>query len=285
MKKIGITIFLTLALVLTGFGQNDTVQKAKLPAIRMQVGEIHLPAINETDILWENSYAWISYQMKVEMTEDEEKLAFQCFFVNRMDSLMYFNLHKSGVELARVVLTPDSVIFVNKLEKEYYRGDYRFFGMLFGIPLNFNMIQSIMNARDFVECEGTCTRNDEGNETHLIWPQRTCGGLSVMQEMTVAPNGVPLRNELTELSTMREVTIQYGEWDFGPISEAENTDTLGFFNRLAIEINSEDVKIDATLSKVKVNTPGPTSIKIPESFTEMGKPEETGKKEGKSGKK
>ena len=48
-------------------------------------------------------YQWISYQMKVNLKTDDQELAFHCFFVNRIDSLIYLNLHKSGIELARLV--------------------------------------------------------------------------------------------------------------------------------------------------------------------------------------
>ena len=69
--------------------------------------------------------------MKVSLEKEEEKLAFQGYFVNRIDSIIYLNLNRSGIELARVVLTPDSVIYVNKLEHEYYAGDYTFLRRVF----------------------------------------------------------------------------------------------------------------------------------------------------------
>ena len=89
-------------------------------------------------------FQWMSYQMKIDMTMEEEKLQFQCFVAIRTDSIIYLNLNKSGIELARVVLTPKEVVFVNKMEHKYYQGDYSFFQNIVGIPLDYLMVQSLL---------------------------------------------------------------------------------------------------------------------------------------------
>lgn len=230
-----------------------------------------------TDIyIWKNPYyEWISYQMKITLQTEEEKLGFQCFFVNRADSLMYFNLHKSGIELARVVLTPDSVIYVNKLENEFYRGNYRFLEKMFGFKLDFPMIQDILNGRDFTSFEN-----------NMVYTQDTCvvlisplrrnldGTKSIMQELRLTSLGTISRNDITDLQTMRNVKLSYDGWNVNNYqfnnSWIQNLiDTLCFFTSMKLAIESEGVDMDITVKNVKIDQPGPTAIRIPDSFSEI----------------
>lgn len=274
MKAIRLSIFLLMTFFSTlALAQRDSVA-FQAPALELKatVGEMNIPQKSVSSPLWENHYDWISYQMKINMREDDEQLAFQCFVVNRTDSLIYLNLNKSGIELARVVLTPDSVILVNKLEKQFYRGDYSIMNKMFGFPLDFQMAQSILNARDFQGFANNLQKVEDGSMVKLISPQRSnvAGTISIMQEMLVGENGVLLTNDVTDLKTLRDVVITYCNYVYTPGSQENQTADLRFFSKMKININTEDVVIEADISKVKVNVPGPTSIKVPDSFTEIG---------------
>lgn len=281
MKKT-LLLFATLLFVggLHSFAQQDsTIQKFPILKAELQLSD-SLPTLlsqNQNPTLWENQHDWISYQMKVSLKTDDEDLAFQCFMVNRTDSLIYFNLHKSGIELMRVVLTPDSVILVNKLQKEYYRGNYQLFKAIFNIPLTFAMIQAILNGSDFVECEGRFSTLAEKQQIKYIWPQRQCGTIAVMQEITADENGLLLRNDLTELKSGREVLLTYNnprieEVNFTPEAAEAQMKPFALFDGFTLTIASEEVTLKADISKLKVNVPGPTSIKIPDSFAPMQNP-------------
>ena len=284
MKK---SILLLILLLIGGMciraQQDSTIQQFPVQQIEFRPADsldavlanlLHSP---DTLPFWKNQHDWISYQMKVSLKTDDEDIAFQCFMVNRTDSLIYFNLHKSGVELMRVVLTPDSVILVNKLQKEYYRGNYQLFKALFDIPLTFSMIQGILNGTDFTECEGRFSTVAEEQQIKYIWPQRQCGTMAVMQEITADENGLIMRNDLTELKSGREVILTYDnsrveEVNFAPEAAEAQMKPFALFDGFTIKIASEEVTLKADISKWKVNVPGPTSIKIPDSFNPMQNP-------------
>ena len=276
MKKTLLLFAILLVVAGTrGFAQQDST-KQHFPVMKAEVRlNDSLPALllqNQKPLLWENRYDWISYQMKVSVKTEEEDLAFQCFFVNRTDSLIYLNLHKSGIELARVVLTPDSVTIVNKLQKEYYKGGYEVFVKMLGFPLTFPMVQSLMNGRDFIDCEGPFSTMAEGQQIKYIWPQRQCGDLMLMQEILSDSNGVLLRNELTELTGGRNAAITYDNprletMNFNPDGDEPRMDSVMVFDGITVHSDSQGLSLKATLSKLRVNVPGPTSVKIPDSFT------------------
>ena len=209
------------------------------------------------------TYEWVSYQMKISLEKEEEKLAFQCFFVNRIDSLIYLNLNRSGIELARVVMTPDSVIYVNKLEHEYYAGDYQFLRRLFGFPLDFDMVQSLLNGVDFKNFDDSLHRVEEDGKLYYVAPQRTnrLGTVSLMQSIEIGEGGVILDNDMTDLKTMRDFDIEYGDYT--------TFDSIPFFSKFEIEMETDEVEMEVLLKNIRFNVPGPTAIRIPESFKEV----------------
>ena len=61
------------------------------------------------------------------------------------DSFMQFSVNgPMGIELARVLLTPDSIKFVNIYQKKYFISDYTYFYDKYDIQLSYDCIQSIL---------------------------------------------------------------------------------------------------------------------------------------------
>lgn len=231
-----------------------------LPSLMAQTDTI-VPA--KDSVFPKITYEWVSYQMKISLEKEDEKLAFQCFFVNRIDSLIYLNLNRSGIELARVVLTPDSVIYVNKLEHEFYAGDYTFLRRLFGLPLDFGMVQSLLNGVDFNDFDDSLQRVEEDGKLYYVAPQRTNknGTISLMQSIEIGEGGVILDNDMTDLKTMRDFDIEYEDYTM--------FDGIPFFTTFEVEMEVDDVELEAQLKNIRFNVPGPTAIRIPESFKEV----------------
>jgi hypothetical protein len=160
-------------------------------------------------------YTWVSYRGSANIELDGQKYQCDYFMVNRIDSILYLNLSVIGlVEVGRLVATPQEVIFVNKLSKEYYKGDYSFVEKYLKAKADFYTLQAIFN----------------GDES--------------------------------KLKAYKDITFSYH-----PVIE-ENTNRP-FFDSFSISMNGGQRKADLQVKYPKFNTPGPTSIKIPEGFKLM----------------
>lgn len=208
-------------------------------------------------------YDWISYQMKVDFSKKGNKKSLQVFFVNRIDSIIYFNFNLFGIEIARAVATPDSFIFVNKLEENYYAGDYGWLSRKLRCPLSFNVLQSVMNARDFADFDTSFQKVDNGERIHLIAPQRRhlLSDFSIMQDITLNADYSISENKVSLLSPAQSLVIAYGGYHL----ETE----VNIFSKLGIRIEQMDIIVLADLKNVKINVPGPTRIRIPEKFEKL----------------
>lgn len=91
-------------------------------------------------------YRWVSYRGAANIQFDDKKYQCNYFFVNRIDSILYLNINFMGVELARLVATPQKVTFVNKLSNEYYDGDYAFVEKYLKAKADFYTLQALFNG-------------------------------------------------------------------------------------------------------------------------------------------
>jgi len=83
--------------------------------------------------LWENSSYNISGSIRIQKD--------QAIFISVTPFL--------GIEVARILVTPDTVKFVNRLESSYFVGDMRFINSMLGTDLDFYMLQAILTGNDF----------------------------------------------------------------------------------------------------------------------------------------
>ncbi len=68
----------------------------------------------------------------------------------KKDSAIYISVSPIlGIELARLLVTPDSVKFLNRLEGTYFEGGMDFLNTMFNTNLDFYMLQSILVGNDF----------------------------------------------------------------------------------------------------------------------------------------
>lgn len=92
-------------------------------------------------------YDWITYRGKADIIDTGGTRTCNFYMVNRTDSILYLNIHAYGVEVMRVVFTPDSVIYVNKLTSQYYRDTYKPINKFLPFSIDFQTVQALFNGR------------------------------------------------------------------------------------------------------------------------------------------
>ncbi|MDR2972420.1 MAG: DUF4292 domain-containing protein [Bacteroidales bacterium] len=89
------------------------------------------------------SYNSVHYRGAVMFNINEQSQVCQYNVVSVIDSFLYIQLNIIGLEAGRALLTPDNILFINKLQKKYYNGDYSVFEKILDIETDFSMIQDI----------------------------------------------------------------------------------------------------------------------------------------------
>ena len=105
-----------------------------------------------TDKMHENesTFDWFSGKAKVDFIDGKKKFPFTAQLRMRKDSAIWISLSTGiGVEGARILLTQDSVHYINRIDKTYFEGDYNLLSSLIDTDIDFNMIQALLTAKDF----------------------------------------------------------------------------------------------------------------------------------------
>lgn len=68
----------------------------------------------------------------------------------RKDSAIWVSVNAGvGIEAARVLLTKDSVMFLNRLDKTFFAGNYEFINHLINASVDFDIVQALLTGNDF----------------------------------------------------------------------------------------------------------------------------------------
>jgi len=92
------------------------------------------------------------------------------------DNAIWVSAGKFGFEGARLLITKDSVWFLNKLEREYFAGDYDFFRSILGFKVSYDMVEGLLLGKDFDSYDSSNSSyrfEENGDILRISFDQRT----------------------------------------------------------------------------------------------------------------
>jgi hypothetical protein len=94
----------------------------------------------------EMKFEWLSAKLDCEAKTDSSRVAFDVNVRMRRDSVIWLNITDPalGIRVARVLITTDSVKFVNFLNNTCFRGDFAYLSLLLQTEVDFDMMQSLL---------------------------------------------------------------------------------------------------------------------------------------------
>ncbi len=93
----------------------------------------------------EFKFDWVYAKANVESLVDEKEESFDIKVRIRKDSAMLVTIqYLLGLEVAKVLITRDSVRFVDYIHKTYFRGDFAYINDLLNADLDFDLVQAVL---------------------------------------------------------------------------------------------------------------------------------------------
>lgn len=105
----------------------------------------------------------------------QQKTSFRISLKAIKDKKILASITKLNIPVGRVLLTPDSVIYVNYIDRNYFVDDYTYLSNFLNIDLDFATIQSIISNSAF------SYRNDEKDRDFKTFSTSVEAGLYVLQ--------------------------------------------------------------------------------------------------------
>ncbi len=91
-------------------------------------------------------YNYLQFKSKVQYENGNDKQEAQVSIRMKRDSIIWASISKVGFEGLRVILTPDTVIMLNRLQKSYFAGSFSALKRRYKIPVTFQQLQAALVA-------------------------------------------------------------------------------------------------------------------------------------------
>jgi hypothetical protein len=232
----------------------------------------------------EFSFDWVNAKANVESNFDGKEESFDIRVSMRKDSAALITIqYLLGLQVAKVLITRDSVKFVDYIHKTYFRGDMNYINDLLNADLDFDLVQAALfgNSAEFYDDEARLKpMADRTNCVYLLSTERkrrlrkiTSGQddlQEAMQTLTLRQDYKIIRNEYIDPATNRKFIANY--------SSFTRKDSVFAPYHVDIDILAQknaSLKIDYV--RIEKNTPQRLNLNIPAKYDAI----QIQKKEGK----
>lgn len=181
------------------------------------------------------------------------------------DSAIYVSVAPVlGIEVARFLVTRDTVKFVNRIESNYYLVDIAFLNKVLGTEIDFDMLQALITGSDFphFETSNFLVNTDRGS-LNISNPERKKNAdinVLINQNLLIDVNSYKIRQNMISDSLGRLVSATYKSWE-----EIE-----GQLLPASVDLLFSDKTTHAELflrfNRIIINTPQNMSFRIPARY-------------------
>jgi hypothetical protein len=221
----------------------------------------------------EFNYNWINAKAKVESVVDGKEENFDVRVRIRKDSAILILIEALTIDVAKVLITRDSVKMVNYYSKNYFRGDFNYLNELLNADLDYDVVQAVMfgNSAEFHDDETKLKPvTDRENCHYILSTERKKrlrkiqqGGSELrkaLQTLTLNPDNYKIiKNEFIDPTVNRVFTANYKNFT--------QKDSVYAPYNVDIDIVAEkkaNIKIEYV--RIEKNVPQKISLNIPAKY-------------------
>lgn len=219
----------------------------------------------------ELTFKTLTAKVDVDSEFDKERTSFTCNLRVVRDSAIWISVSPAlGIEVARILITTDSVKFLNRISKKYFKGDFKYVNQMLQLDANFSMVQSILLGKTYLYYSEKNYLTSIDDQHYLIstLPKRKLKKAVAEEEnpwLLVHANWIDpatfMVNKLfiKDFKANRKLEVNY--------SNLVTVDGQPFANNVAIEIKAEKpAQIKLVYKQVSLNKSVNLPFNIPTSF-------------------
>jgi len=193
----------------------------------------------------------------------------------KKDSIIWVSISAGvGLEAARVMLTKDSVMFLNRIDKTFFAGNYQFISRMINAQVDFDIVQSLLTGNDikwygYQELKASIDNHSYRLESAHRRKLKKYSKLN--EEINVIYQSIWLNPESFKIERIKikEIKNENKKIDaFYSNFKVINGQVLPFQYDITISAK-DDIAIDATLMKVELDTELKFPFNIPSKYEEI----------------
>ncbi len=94
-------------------------------------------------------FDWLSARFSANYEIDNNNTSFRGQIRIRKDSVIWISISKFSIEIARMLITEDSVQLINWMENNYFKSDFNYINRFINNAVDFDMLQAFFVGNDF----------------------------------------------------------------------------------------------------------------------------------------
>tara|TARA_B100001250_G_scaffold66268_1_gene52710 strand:+ start:6880 stop:7605 length:726 start_codon:yes stop_codon:yes gene_type:complete len=194
-------------------------------------------------------YKWIDLRGLISIKTEGLNLRLNIKIVNRKDSLIWFSARGPlGLEIVSGQLTPDTILFLDRVNKTYLQTSFARDKEFIMTELSFYEIQEIITANPKIS-----------NKDYKLETSESGLYLNSENESVFINNKYQIQ-EATWINNRQKIELEIGE----------RQPPHNFPERLSLKIeNKDNLIVGINFSDVKFNEPKKLFFKIPDSYVEI----------------
>jgi Domain of unknown function (DUF4292) len=222
----------------------------------------------------ELSFKTLTAKVDVDGELDKNNASFNCNLRVVKDSAIWISISPAlGIEVARILITTDSVKFINRINKKYFKGDFKYVNDMLQLDADFSMVQAILLGNTYLYYSEKNYLTSVDDKAYLIstLPKRKLKKAVAEEEnpwLLVHANWIDpasfMVNKLfiKDFKANRKLEVNY--------TNLVNVDGQPVPHNVDIDIKAEKpAKIKLVYTKVQLNKPVVTPLTIPDSYERM----------------
>jgi len=163
----------------------------------------------------------------------------------------------AGLEVARALITPDSVRVINRLENEYIKKPFSYLYEFTNNKINFATLQSVLVGNTISEfITGSTEVKLDGAEAGL----KTSIG-SMIYDLMVNNQNKVVQSNLKDTMASQSLLVFYG--DFQAISKQQVPHSVV----MKSQAKSKSISLDLKYTKIELDVPVEIPFKVPDRYT------------------
>lgn len=163
MKNLFLSvIFLISVQLLVSCSQTKRIQREPL---KEHGAEYLFNKLKESELNY--NYLSVKFNATYEQDKNETKLSGQLRI--KRDSVIWISISPTmGIELMRLMITNDSIWYMNRIENTYYSGKFDNLNRFINSTFDFDMLQSFLTGNDFSRYENATFREGIDNSEYTL---------------------------------------------------------------------------------------------------------------------
>ncbi|MDY0103368.1 MAG: DUF4292 domain-containing protein [Lentimicrobium sp.] len=223
----------------------------------------------------ELKYDYLTAKFSAVFSQNKKNTSFSGQIRIQKDSLIWISISPAlGIEMVRVLITNDSVKYMNRIDKSFFCSNFDYINTLVNSTLDYDMLQSFLTGNDFSFYENSSFKAGiDNHEYKLITTNRRKLKKYVRnnQETSIPLQNIWLNPETFKISrVMIKELVQNGRKLEGTYEYSLNDGQLMPFSvRFELETIDNKNTIEVNYSKISITSQLDFPFRIPDKYSKV----------------